>query len=219
MIKRTSIEFVNKKLKENPNWNILDIGCGYTANDNATVLADVLDLSKFYKDKKFILINQKKLPFKDKEFDFVIASHVVEHIKDFEFFLGEIERVTNKGYIELPSRLGDNLVYENIKDHIWWFKFDDTKNCIIASKKNQLLEPFITVSMSRNLDKVFKESLTLELAWEDKIDYVIDDNIRNNNFKKITFFNILRKHLSKKLRTLIRKKSYGDQNGWDEAGR
>ena len=206
MIKRTSLEFVNQKLKENPNWKVLDIGCGYTANKNASIIADIIDLSYFYEGKKFVLIKQKILPFKDKEFDFVIASHVIEHVEDFEFFLSEIERITDKGYIELPSRLGDNLVYENLKDHIWWFKFDDTKNYLIASKKNQLLEPFITVSMSRTLDKVFKESFSLELAWEGKIDYVIDDSIRNIDFKKITFFNILKKHLSKKLRTLIRKK-------------
>ena len=46
----------------------------------------------------------------DNEFDFVIASHVIEHIEDFEFFLKELERISKKGYIELPTRLGDNLV-------------------------------------------------------------------------------------------------------------
>ena len=69
MLQRTTLDTINKKLEENPNWKILDLGCGYTANKNATVVADVQDLSNFYKDKKFIKINEKKLPFKDKEFD------------------------------------------------------------------------------------------------------------------------------------------------------
>ena len=119
MLRRTSINFVNDTLKKNINWNILDIGCGYRANKNAKVIADIKNLSDFYKGKNFVKINEKKLPFKDKEFDFVIASHVIEHVEDFEFFIKELERISSKGYIELPSRLGDNLVFENQKDHIW----------------------------------------------------------------------------------------------------
>ena len=113
MLKRTSISFVNSALEKNKNWKILDIGCGYSANKYATILADKQDLSSFYKNKNFVKIDETKLPFKDKEFDFVIASHVIEHVNDFEFFIQELERISNKGYIELPSRLGDNLVFEN----------------------------------------------------------------------------------------------------------
>ena len=78
---------------------------------NAKIVADTQDLSNFYKDKKFIRITDKKLPFRDNEFDFVITSHVIEHVNDFQFFIKEIERISKQGYIELPTRLGDNLVY------------------------------------------------------------------------------------------------------------
>ena len=73
MLKRTSISLVNKILNKNINWNILDIGCGYRAHKKASVIADIQDFSKFYKDKKFIKIKDKQLPFTDKEFNFVIA--------------------------------------------------------------------------------------------------------------------------------------------------
>ena len=135
MITRTSLNFVNNILKQNTNWKVLDIGCGYRANQYANTLADVQDLSHIYKEKKFVKINDKKLPFKDKEFDFVIASHVIEHVEDFEFFIKELERISSKGYIELPTRLGDNLVFENKNDHIWWFLYDDVNLRLIASKK------------------------------------------------------------------------------------
>ena len=135
MLKRTSIAHVNSILEKNLNWKILDIGCGYRANKNASVIADIQDFSDFYKEKKFVKIEGKNLPFEDKEFDFVIASHVIEHIDNFEFFIKELERISSKGYIELPSRLGDNLVFENKNDHIWWFCFDDVTNQLIASKK------------------------------------------------------------------------------------
>ena len=206
MLKRTSIAHVNSVLEKNLNWKILDIGCGYRANKNASVIADIQDFSDFYKEKKFVLVQNKRLPFKDKEFDFVIASHVIEHVKDFDFFLKELERISSKGYIELPSRLDDNLVFENKKDHIWWFKFDDIKNQIIASKRNQLIDPFMTVSTGKIFEEIFRESMVLEIAWEEKINYIIDNSIRYEDFKKISFFKLVKKYISKKLRTFIRMK-------------
>ena len=204
LLRRTSINLVNETLKKNKNWKILDIGCGYTANENASVIADVQDLSDFYKERNFIKINEKKLPFKDKEFDFVIASHVIEHVNDFQYFIKELERISNKGYIELPSRLGDNLVYENKNDHVSWFIFDDVNSQLVGSKRNQLIDPFITVSTAKLFEKIFRESLVIELAWEDKIEYIIDNQIRYENFKKISFFKILRKHFSKKIRSIFK---------------
>ncbi len=204
MLKRTSIKHINKTIKENPKWKILDIGCGYRAHPDASVIADVQDLSNHYKEKKFIKINEKKLPFKDKEFDFVIASHVIEHVEDFEFFIKELERISSKGYIELPSRLEDNLVFENKADHIWWFIYDDINKKLLASKRNQIVEPFITVSTAKFLEKIFRESLVIELAWEEKIDYEIDNSIEENNAEKVSFLKILRKYLSKKIRIFYR---------------
>ena len=204
MLKRISIKHINKVIKENPKWKILDIGCGYRAHPSASVIADVQDLSNHYKEKKFIKINEKKLPFRDKEFDFVIASHVIEHVKDFEFFIKELERISSKGYIELPSRLGDNLVFENKTDHIWWFIYDDINNKLLASRRNQIIEPFITVSTAKLFEKIFRESLVIELAWEEKIDYEIDTSIQENNAEKTSFLKILRKYVSKKIRSFLR---------------
>jgi ubiquinone/menaquinone biosynthesis C-methylase UbiE len=182
----------------------LDIGCGYRPNKYANIVADTKDFSKFYKDKIFIRIEDKKLPFKDKEFDFVIASHVIEHVDDFEFFIKELERISSKGYIELPSRLGDNLVFENKNDHIWWCVFDDINNQILVSKKNQLIDPLITVSTAKLLEQTFRESLVIELAWEEKIEYKIDNKIRQENYKKVTFLKLFRKYISKKIRTIFK---------------
>ena len=204
MLKRTSINFANNVLSKNANWKILDIGCGYNANKNATVIADIQDFSNFYRGKNFVQITKKELPFKNNEFDFVIASHVIEHVEDFEFFIKELERISSKGYIELPTRLGDNLVFENENDHIWWFCYDDINNRLIASKKNQLIEPYITVSIAKLFEEIYRESLVIELAWEDKIDYVIDNKIREENFRKISFFKLVKKYFSKKIRSIYK---------------
>ena len=202
MLKRTSIEHINNVLEKNPDWKILDIGCGYRAHKNASVIADIKDFKDFYKEKEFVQIQEKNLPFKDKEFDFVIASHVIEHVDDFELFIKELERISSKGYIELPSRLGDNLVFENKNDHIWWFCFNDITNTLVASKKNQLIDPFISVSTAKLFESIFRESLVIELIWEDKINYKIDSRIRNEDFKKISFIKLIKKYLSKKIRTI-----------------
>jgi len=206
LLKRTTLNSINNILSKNSNWKILDVGCGYRANKFATVISDVQDLSGYYNNRNFIRVSSKELPFKNKEFDFVIASHVIEHVEDFEFFIKELERVSNKGYIELPTRLGDNIVFENKSDHIWWFKFNDHEDKIIASKKKQFIDPFITVSMAKLLEKMFRESLVMELYWENTINYEFDIELEKENFEKIYFFKIIRKFFSKKIRTFLRKK-------------
>ena len=81
-----------------------------------------------------------------------------------------------------------------------WFYFDDLNNQLIASKKNQLLEPFITVSMAKLFESIFRESLVIELFWEKNIEYKIDSKIRREDIKQISFFKIFKKYLSKRIR-------------------
>ncbi len=203
MIKRSSKKFIDNLINKNPNWKILDIGCGYTAHKNATVICDVQDLSSFYKDKNFIKLNDNILPFKDNEFDFVIASHVIEHVEDVSIFIKELERVSSKGYIELPTILEDNLVFENKKDHLWHMEFNDDDNELIVSKKIQFLEPVLTVSTSTKFLKYFRQSLVLELFWENSIEF----KMIKKNFEikeKISRLSLFRKFFSKLLRNIIR---------------
>ena len=203
LIKRTSKNFIEKILSSNPNWKILDIGCGYNANKYANVICDIQDLSKFYPNKLFTKLTEKKLPFKDKEFDFVIASHVMEHVEDVDFFISELERISNKGYIEVPTILEDNLVFENKKDHLWHMDFDDVGLKLLITKKIQYFEPILTVSSIKKMDEIFRKSLIIELYWENKIDYFLD-NINNKNFTKISLLNLLKKYFSKRLRMLFK---------------
>ena len=203
LIKRTSKIFIEKTLLLKPDWNILDIGCGYGANKYANTICDVQDLSKYYPNKKFVKLIEKKLPFKDKEFDFVIASHVLEHVEDVVFFIKELERVSNKGYIELPTMLEDNLVFENKKDHLWHMDFDDVELKLLISKKNQYFEPILSVSSIKKLNEVFRKSFVLELFWENNINYVIN-TITNEKFEKISILSLLRKYFSKRLRMFFK---------------
>tara|TARA_B110000914_G_C15393932_1_gene413850 strand:+ start:31 stop:642 length:612 start_codon:yes stop_codon:yes gene_type:complete len=203
LIKRSSKKFIDETLSSNSGWNILDIGCGYNANKFANVICDVQDLSNHYQNKKFTKLIEKKLPFKDKEFDFVVASHVMEHVEDVEFFIKELERVSKQGYIELPTMLEDNLVFENKKDHLWHMDFDDVENKILISKKVQYFEPVLTVASIKRLNEIFRKSLVLELLWKDKIDYKINKSTEKN-FGKISILNLLKKYFSKRLRMFFK---------------
>jgi hypothetical protein len=46
-------------------------------------------------------------PFKDKELDFVICSHVLEDVRDPLWVCSEMIRIAKRGYIEVPSRLSE----------------------------------------------------------------------------------------------------------------
>jgi SAM-dependent methyltransferase len=50
--------------------------------------------------------DEPRLPFDDKSFDFVFASHVLEHVADERGFLAELARVTRRWiYLEVPCEL------------------------------------------------------------------------------------------------------------------
>jgi len=203
LIRRSSKKFIDKLLDINPNWNVLDIGCGYSAHKNAKVVCDIQDLSDFYKDRSFIKLSEGILPFKDKEFDFVISSHVIEHVQDVTLFIKELERVSSKGYIELPTILEDNLVFENKKDHLWQMWFDDDISKLIISKRVQFIEPILTVSSAKKFLKYFRQSMIIELFWENSIEFNIQQ-IREEKYEKLLRSTLFRKFFSKLLRNLIK---------------
>ena len=202
LIKRSSKNYIQSILSKNTNWKVLDIGCGYTANKFATTICDIQDLSHFYKDKNFVKLDGNRLPFEDNHFDFVIASHVLEHVEDYKFFINELERVSSKGYIELPTKLEDNLVFENKKAHIWQMDFDDDNSKLLISKKLQFIEPILTVSMLQQFRKNFKSSLILELYWENKIDYDFVES--DTSFEQLSLIRLFKKFFSKKIRSIFR---------------
>ena len=127
----------------------------------------------------------------------------MEHVDDVIFFISELERISKQGYIELPTKLEDNLVFENKKDHVWHMDFDDVEHKLLISKKTQYFEPILTVSSIKKLNEIFRKSFVLELFWENNIDYVIN-MLANEEFEKISILNLLRKYFSKRLRMFFK---------------
>jgi SAM-dependent methyltransferase len=98
-------------------WRVLDVGSGDRPFPLATVLLDRLPRAletaagvsaenpstRIVRDgKPFVAGELEALPFADGSFDFVYASHVLEHVADPARALAELERVAPRGYIECP---------------------------------------------------------------------------------------------------------------------
>jgi ubiquinone/menaquinone biosynthesis C-methylase UbiE len=94
---------------------VLEVGSGGSPYFRANVLIDAYAQSRerhwapFITDRPSVLGLGEALPFKDKSFDFVIASHVLEHSDDPEKFLLELQRVAKAGYIETPDAFMERI--------------------------------------------------------------------------------------------------------------
>lgn len=69
-------------------------------------------------------------PFSDKQFDFVVCSHMLEDIRDPVWVCDELIRVGKAGYIEVPSRLeeqsfGVNGPWVGWSHHRWLIDIED----------------------------------------------------------------------------------------------
>jgi len=209
-IRRTNRLNQKKWLKENSHLKILDLGCTHVNYwPEANNFADIEDYSENFKKLNLPYTQIKpneKLPFKDKEFDYVILSHVMEHVPNLLEFRDEIVRVGKAGYIELPTKLNDNIVFgcdEEVLGHKWWFEFDDDNQQLLYTEKKEVLEKFLSVGSVSRLQKFYEDSFLLQFYWEKEINlkerepFIIDE--------KITFLSLVRKYLSKKVRVPISK--------------
>ena len=125
-------------------------------------------------------------PFKDHEFDYVVCSHVIEHIdrNDLDIFLSEITRVASKGYIEVP-----NVFYEficNTHVHKWLIGKDGNTLTFFPKENiqnNKILDTFRAMfyncdnELEYNIFSRYKEAFFIGYEWNDNIEYKIVNNI------------------------------------------
>jgi len=148
---------------------VLEIGPGAYPFWRSDCLADVfdetsdVDLTQFggaelnTKGKPLFRIVNGILPFKDKSFDYIICSHVFEHVPiiDLPKLVSEIMRVGKKAYIEFPRPLYD-YVY-NFDVHLNLLDIVDGTIVCLDKQKTQLskLKEFQTYSMSLRKRELF----------------------------------------------------------------
>ena len=112
------------RLPVTPEMVVLDIGSGTFPNPRADLLCerDLVDNRHrgglaVVVDRPLVLGDALSIPLRDHAVDFVIASHIAEHIDEPVRFCHELARVARSGYIETPSPLFERLF--DVEYHSW----------------------------------------------------------------------------------------------------
>lgn len=139
---------------------VLEVGSGGSPYARSNFLSDAFletghrGYANLIADRQTVLAFVESLPFKDDSFDFVIASHVLEHSTDPEKFLSEIQRVAKAGYIEVPDAFMERLT--NYSAHRLEIFLED--DCLYIKKKpGQITD--------KELNKLFSKSKSIFPYW------------------------------------------------------
>jgi len=159
---------------------VLEVGSGGNPYFRSNVLIDAYEHTRerhyasLVADRPTVLGFVESLPFKDNAFDFVIASHVLEHSSDPERFLSELERVAKAGYIEVPDALMERL--NPYLDHRLEITVRENR-LIIRKKTAWQVDPEIVDLYSNRAQRIiagesipaFPFDFHVRFYWKDKI--------------------------------------------------
>ncbi len=80
------------------------------------------------------------MPFADGVFDYVVCSHVLEHVVDPAAVAAEIMRVGRAGYIEVPEAASAKIL--DFPSHLWWCRLEGT-TLVMTAKQTAAFDPEI----------------------------------------------------------------------------
>jgi len=163
---------------------VLEVGSGGSPYARADVLLDAYEATRerhwvpLKADRPTVLGFVERLPFRDKSFDFVIASHVLEHSADPEQFLTELQRVAKAGYIEVPDAFFERI--NPYRDH----RLEITQRCgrLVIRKKSapvvdrelvELYEDRAKRLLTRELFSRHPFAFHVRFYWQGSINYVV----------------------------------------------
>lgn len=145
---------------------VLEVGSGGSPYFRSNILCDAyLNTGErgyvpLISDRPTVLAFAENLPFKDNSFDFVIASHVLEHSENPEKFLVELQRVAKAGYIEVPDAFMERLT--NYKAHRLEIS-EDGDTLVIRKKTAPITDP--------GLDNLFNKTKSIFPYWLSKFPF------------------------------------------------
>ena len=112
---------------------VLDVGSGDKPHWRADVLLDRYIADEYggqrsgrsgaRVDRPLFDADAAAMPFADQAFDFVVCSHVLEHVEHPDAVIAELTRVAKAGYIEVPEAASAKIV--DFPSHLWWVTLND----------------------------------------------------------------------------------------------
>jgi len=165
---------------------VLEVGGGFYQFPRADVVTDITFSDSGGRNGAQLLFREgctyvecaaESLPFRDKEFDFVYCSHVLEHTIDPARACAELQRVARRGYLEVPSRHSEVLVGN--PTHRWMVS-RDPDGTLVFEPRPFLDSPFRNVlhahvladpGFERLAQLEYRNLLNLQVEWRGSFPY------------------------------------------------
>ena len=149
---------------------VVDVGSGHRPHPRADILVEKFLDDDYQRGLPFVsggrpvvVGDVTALPFRDLAADYIICSHVLEHIPSAAALrraLAELTRVAPRGYIETPSVLAEKLIARSF--HHWYVALRGG-TLRLRRKVSGDLDPDVVPAML----EIERESRTFEnLLWE-----------------------------------------------------
>ncbi|MGD9705299.1 MAG: class I SAM-dependent methyltransferase [Acidimicrobiia bacterium] len=116
------------------------------------------------------------MPFADQVFDYVVCSHLLEHVTDPGGVIDELVRVAKAGYIEVPRITSAKIA--DFPSHLWWCDLVDGELLFTAKERSQfdpdierfVAEPGVGSDLQRLFDRNF-DACIVRLPWIGSVRY------------------------------------------------
>jgi len=170
---------------------VLEVGGGHNPHPRSNVVVDKYTDTNYHrsgdikvlKNQTFMQADGENLPFKDKEFDYVICCQVLEHVENPEKFLAEQFRVAKRGFMETPSLLGEYFFPR--ESHKWIIHEMNDITYLVDKKKinfsfgydlGELIQDYLPKHSIgfKILEKTHPNLITNRVEWEGDFKYVVD---------------------------------------------
>ncbi len=170
-----------------PEERVLEIGSGHRPFLRANVVVDLDFTCGEHRDgqamyieshKTYIQADLTSLPFKDKSFDWVICSHVLEHVSNPAKACQELMRVAHKGFIETPRKWTE--YYAGHPTHRWLI--DEINEVLMFEPITWFESPFLNFALPpvwssplllQRAEMEFHNIPCVQLIWHDSFEYYV----------------------------------------------
>lgn len=108
-------------------------------------------------DRPLFVADAADMPFADNAFDYVICSHVLEHVLDPAAVVAELSRVARAGYIEVPLAASSKIL--DFPSHLWWCRQDQDGGLVLTAKSTpwhdrEIQDHLAATGLDRTLDEL-----------------------------------------------------------------